>query len=152
MADSRQRRFRGRRHVTDPLDADTERGATVLSKLTPPPPKEGWQHSENVLVYYASRPPMYGERWSIAYYHHAPEHEHWVDLNNPGEEPTAWWSLPRTRCPASEMLDWNPRTNRKGAWILFSEAGRVLDLIEGDPDEFPPGKGYEWHKNGGHRE
>jgi len=69
-------------------------GIQTRKKLTPPPAKKGWQHSVKVLVYYAPQPPMHGERWGIAYYHHAPEHDHWVDFNNPGEEPTAWWELP----------------------------------------------------------
>jgi hypothetical protein len=65
---------------------------------TPPPKKEGWNHSEQVLVYYEAIPELdLVDKWGIAYYHYNPPFKNkpeWIDFFNPNRVPTYWWELP----------------------------------------------------------
>ena len=68
-----------------------------------PPMKPGWNHSEEVVVYYAPREHMQESvgRWGIAYFHYAPPFEennpHWVNwaerCDGVSRTPTCWWPL-----------------------------------------------------------
>jgi hypothetical protein len=62
----------------------------------PPPPKEGYSHSKQVLVYYNANPPYATEKWSVAYYHYDPPFNGnaWTDFYNYGKTPDYWWDLP----------------------------------------------------------
>lgn len=64
----------------------------------PPPPKKGWNHSEQVLVYYQASDHEAGlsAGYGIAYFHHDPPHAgpKWVDFDNYGRDPLCWWPLP----------------------------------------------------------
>lgn len=67
----------------------------------PPPAKEGWEHSEQVLVYYDIIPELnYGAGFGIAYYHYFPPYKNepeWVDFSyngRAGRVPKYWWTLP----------------------------------------------------------
>lgn len=64
----------------------------------PPPAKEGWEHSEQVLVYYESQPEIgLGDRFGIAYYHYFPpfkDSPEWIDFTQSGRAPKYWWTLP----------------------------------------------------------
>lgn len=64
---------------------------------TPPPKKEGWDHSERVLVYYAASPEGgVGDAYGIAYYHYKPPFDgpSWVDFHS-DRTPDKWWPLPK---------------------------------------------------------
>lgn len=60
-----------------------------------PERKEGWEHTDEVLVWYEG-----GERkmakYGIAYYHYRPPYRdpEWVDFANLGRVPIAWRPLP----------------------------------------------------------
>ena len=52
----------------------------------PPPRKEGWDHTEQVLVYYEANLELgLTAKWGIAYYHYNPpffEEPKWIDFHN----------------------------------------------------------------------
>ena len=63
---------------------------------SPPPRKKGWQHSEQVLVFYEGNVELQTiDKFGIAYYHYDPPFSgpHWIDFSNTGE-PSLWWPLP----------------------------------------------------------
>jgi len=63
----------------------------------PPPKKKGWDHSKQVLVYYAACPKeRILDKWGIAYYHYNPPFNgpQWVDFDNTDRIPAYWWELP----------------------------------------------------------
>jgi hypothetical protein len=70
---------------------------TPCSGSSPPPKKDGWSHSEQVLVYYESNERACS-RYSVAYYHYDPpfESEKWTDFSGSayGRSPLYWWPLP----------------------------------------------------------
>lgn len=63
----------------------------------PPPRKEGWNHSNRVLVWYAPNEHS-SDTFSIAYYHYDPPFKNapeWTDFDNGScGEPAFWWPLP----------------------------------------------------------
>ena len=65
---------------------------------SPPPAKKGWEHSEQVLVYYEAQPEAgLGGKFGIAYYHYFPPFKdapEWVDFAHKGRAPKYWWDLP----------------------------------------------------------
>lgn len=64
----------------------------------PPPRKSGWDHSDQVLVYYAHTEEQCGT-WGIAYFHYKPPFKGkpcWVDFAHNGRAPSFWWRLPST--------------------------------------------------------
>lgn len=70
---------------------------SAQSADTPPPAKEGWQHSDMVLVWYPGAPEAgKTDRFGIAYYHYNPPFEdaRWIDWDHPGRAPRWWWPLP----------------------------------------------------------
>lgn len=63
----------------------------------PPPKKDGWDHSDRVLVHYAASPEGgVGDAYGIAYYHYKPPFDgpHWVDFHS-DRTPDKWWPLPK---------------------------------------------------------
>lgn len=66
----------------------------------PPPAKEGWNHSDQVLVFYeVSAELQLANKFGIAYYHYSPPFKGepcWVDFDNADREPKYWWKLPKT--------------------------------------------------------
>lgn len=62
-----------------------------------PPKKIGWEHSEQVLVYYTPVVDGPTSSFGIAYYHYAPPFAdaYWADYKHPGRVPKYWWSLPK---------------------------------------------------------
>jgi hypothetical protein len=63
-----------------------------------PQKKAGWDHSEQVLVYYEASPEIgQTSKYSIAYYHYNPPFDgpHWTDFNTYGRIPSQWWELPK---------------------------------------------------------
>lgn len=63
----------------------------------PPARKEGWNHSDQVLVYYEACPEAgFTNKWGIAYYHFDPPFggPQWVDFDNSDRIPAYWWELP----------------------------------------------------------
>lgn len=71
--------------------------ATRHSCQHPPSRKKGWEHSEQVLVYYEANAELnLTDRWGIAYYHYSPPFEEpagWVDFCS-DRVPSYWWELP----------------------------------------------------------
>ena len=73
------------------------------SPSNPPPRKEGWEHSDQVLVLYKGNP-NYVEAYGIAYFHYNPPFKsspEWVDVsgNHHGRMPFEWWPLPLSNTP-----------------------------------------------------
>lgn len=63
---------------------------------SPPPRKEGWDHTEQVTVHYPANPDLgLSEAWGVAYYHYKPAYGKpgWTDFNN-SRTPDLWWPLP----------------------------------------------------------
>lgn len=60
-----------------------------------PPAKEGWNHSEQCLVWYQPSLDAVGN-YGIAYYHYDPPYRpcEWVDFAHLGRDPIAWQPLP----------------------------------------------------------
>jgi hypothetical protein len=75
----------------------SESPSTLCSGSSPPPKKEGWNHSEQVLVYYKGNEERIS-RFSVAYYHYDPPFEspRWIDHSGHayGRSPLYWWPLP----------------------------------------------------------
>lgn len=70
-----------------------------------PGKKQGWEHSEQVLVWYPALPEAnLTDRYSVAYYHYNPPFNgpNWVDFFNPGRIPERWWYLPLVAVPKAE--------------------------------------------------
>lgn len=69
-----------------------------LTEQETPPLKHGWEHSEQVLVWYPAVENRLSERYSIAYYHYQPPFDgpQWVDFSGTaqGRTPERWWNLP----------------------------------------------------------
>ena len=66
---------------------------------SPPPRKEGWQHSDRVLAYYGPCPELgLTDTWGIAYYHYNPPFEdkpRWISFTHSNRgAPDWWWTLP----------------------------------------------------------
>ncbi len=61
-----------------------------------PPLKDGWKHTEQVLVLYEATETN-TSHFGIAYYHTEPpfrDKGHWVDFANYGKQPTRWMTIP----------------------------------------------------------
>jgi hypothetical protein len=79
--------------------------AAHLAK-NPPNKKEGWYHSDQVLVYYEACPEAgITDKWGIAYYLDNPPFNgpQWVDFDNPNRTPAYWWELPTTPTATSPV-------------------------------------------------
>ena len=90
------------RHESDPFYVDVGRVETDGrhdAVNDPPPCKDGWKHSDQVLVYYPAMPEHdLVDRWSIAYYLYEPPFKNkpeWVDFNVDRGTPLYWWPLPK---------------------------------------------------------
>ncbi len=61
-----------------------------------PEPKDGWDHSEQVLVHYNGIPNEKVEGYGISYFHYNPpfqESPRFIDFND-SREPTHWMPIP----------------------------------------------------------
>jgi hypothetical protein len=78
----------------------------------PPLAKQGWDHSERVLVYYEAIPEICLDAWSIAYYHYKPPFDgpHWTDFRY-NRTPACWWPLP-VRQVGESVQNWTPNMSR----------------------------------------
>jgi len=72
--------------------------AAPYSGSLPPAKKPKWNHSKQVLVWYAQTE-QYSACYGIAYFHYDVPFrgtKEWVDFsgNSQGRDPSLWWNLP----------------------------------------------------------